>query len=114
MHRPPIPRQTRCNVYRRDRFRCRYCGRRVTYRTGTLDHVIPFYEYGPSVEWNLVTACFACNSAKGCRTLDTLGWHLLPCGMSRILAESFEIALPVHPLRYTRARRKQHPKRRAA
>lgn len=102
-------------MYRRDRFRCRYCGKRVTFSTGTLDHVIPYWDNGLSAEWNLVTACWSCNSAKGSRTLDALGWHLLPCGMSKGQAEAFGITLPLHPRRYARThRKKEFPKRRAA
>ena len=117
MPRPPIPQHVRCSVYRRDRFRCRYCARRVTFRTGTLDHVIPLSEHGLSSEWNLVTSCWPCNAAKGCRTLDTLGWHLLPVGMTRRQAEAFSIALPCYSRKYQqvpRGYRKASPKRRPA
>jgi hypothetical protein len=115
MSRPAIPRQVRCTVFRRDRFRCRYCARRINYRTGTLDHVIPHSDDGPSAPWNLVTSCWPCNAAKGCRTLDALGWHLLPCGMTRTQAVAFGIVLPLYPERYRRGQRsKQFPKRRMA
>ena len=114
MPRPPIPREVRCFVYRRDRFRCRYCGRRVTFKSGTLDHVIPLAEEGLTCEWNLATCCWSCNSIKGCKTLEALGWALLPCGMTRVQAEAFCIALPVYPKRRTRQPKKRmtYPKRR--
>lgn len=58
-------------VYARDGFRCVYCGCRVS--TGargsaTLDHVTPHAHGGTNATSNLVTACRACNAAKGERT----------------------------------------------
>lgn len=114
MARAAIPRDVKHDVLVRDRFRCRYCAKRVTWKTGTMDHVMPCSMYGPSAHWNLVTACWPCNSAKGSMTLDRLGWHLLPAGMTRQQAEDFHIVLPVYPERYIRGRRskKRIPKRR--
>lgn len=55
----------RFNVFRRDGFRCRYCGRSVD--DGAVlhaDHVIPESKGGPTTLENLVTACRECNIGK--------------------------------------------------
>jgi hypothetical protein len=40
---------------------CHYCGDPAT----TADHIVPRSAGGPAAWWNLVPACFPCNSAKG-------------------------------------------------
>jgi hypothetical protein len=52
-------------IFRRDRYRCVYCG--IEYPSGdlTLDHVEPRMRGGDHSEGNLVTACRACNELKG-------------------------------------------------
>lgn len=50
-------------VYKRDGYRCRYCG-----RDGlplTVDHLVLWEEGGPSIPENLVTACRKCNKTRG-------------------------------------------------
>lgn len=55
---------TRENVFKRDNYRCVYCGE--TRRTLlTLDHVYPRSKGGPDSWENLVTACKGCNGEKG-------------------------------------------------
>lgn len=50
-------------VYRRDHYRCRYCG------TGTepltVDHLVLWEEGGPSTPENLVASCKKCNTTRG-------------------------------------------------
>lgn len=62
--RNPIPGFIRERVYRRDGYRCTECGSEETL---TLDHVIPWSQYGPDDEGNLRTLCGPCNSRKGAR-----------------------------------------------
>jgi hypothetical protein len=50
-------------VYRRDGYKCRYCGADDV--PLTVDHVIPWEAGGPSIEENLVTSCRKCNKTKG-------------------------------------------------
>lgn len=50
-------------VYRRDQYRCRYCGRNDV--PLTVDHLILWEEGGPSTEANLVAACRKCNKTRG-------------------------------------------------
>ena len=51
-------------VFRRDGFRCVYCGGVFDVEDLTLDHVQPRVRGGDGSEGNLVTACRACNTAK--------------------------------------------------
>jgi|APSaa5957512622_1039677.scaffolds.fasta_scaffold33603_2 hypothetical protein len=50
-------------VYRRDHFRCRYCGANDV--PLTVDHLVLWEEGGPSTEENLVAACKKCNRTRG-------------------------------------------------
>ena len=56
---------SRQNIYKRDGYRCVYCGGREKL---TLDHVIPRSKGGRDSWHNLVTACQRCNTEKGDRT----------------------------------------------
>lgn len=59
------PRQTRRNIFLRDRMCCQYCGERFASHELTYDHVIP-RRYGGKTVWeNVVAACIPCNAAKG-------------------------------------------------
>jgi hypothetical protein len=50
-------------VYKRDGYRCRYCGRDDV--PLTVDHLILWEEGGPSIEDNLVACCRKCNKTRG-------------------------------------------------
>lgn len=50
-------------VYRRDHYRCRYCGTNEV--PLTVDHLVLWEEGGPSIEANLVTACKEFNNTRG-------------------------------------------------
>jgi hypothetical protein len=51
------------NVYRRDKYRCRYCAKDTV--PLTVDHLVLWEEGGPSIEANLVAACRKCNKIRG-------------------------------------------------
>jgi 5-methylcytosine-specific restriction endonuclease McrA len=53
----------RPEVLKRDRFICRYCGRKAK----TVDHVVPLARGGASTMENMIAACVSCNSARGAR-----------------------------------------------
>jgi hypothetical protein len=55
----------RFEVFKRDGFTCRYCGRKSPEVVLEADHVIPVAEGGTDDEVNLVTACWECNRGKG-------------------------------------------------
>ena len=47
---------------------CRYCGRRLTKKSATLDHLVPIAQGGTDERENLVLACGPVNLAKANRT----------------------------------------------
>lgn len=50
-------------VYRRDGYKCRYCGRDDV--PLTVDHLVLWEEGGPSIESNLLSCCKKCNKTRG-------------------------------------------------
>lgn len=58
----------RAQVFVRDGFVCRYCGKHVA--DPHCDHVIPLCKGGKTVLDNLVTACPSCNCSKHDKTLE--------------------------------------------
>jgi hypothetical protein len=58
-----ISQETSWAVYRRDRYRCVYCGNGEV--PLTVDHLVLWQDGGPSTEANLVTACKKCNRTRG-------------------------------------------------
>ena len=68
--RGPVSRGLRFDVFRRDRFICRYCGGRPPDVVLELDHVVPVADGGRSEEENLVTSCWDCNRGKGRKPLN--------------------------------------------
>jgi 5-methylcytosine-specific restriction endonuclease McrA len=75
VHRPrPRVRLSKREIFRRDEYRCQYCGRPTTHLT--LDHVLPKHR-GGKYEWeNLVSACPQCNRHKGHQTPHEAGMQL--------------------------------------
>ncbi len=59
----------RDDVFARDGWRCVYCGEVFPAEELTVDHVQPRVRGGDRSAGNLVTACRACNAAKGHRRL---------------------------------------------
>jgi hypothetical protein len=58
-----IDQQISWNVFRRDSYACRYCGRDNV--PLTVDHLVLWEDGGPSTEANLVSACKKCNKTRG-------------------------------------------------
>lgn len=48
---------------------CEYCGKNLTRRSRTLDHVIPRSKGGNGVKANLAVVCLDCNQKKKSRDL---------------------------------------------
>jgi 5-methylcytosine-specific restriction endonuclease McrA len=68
---------SRQNVFRRDKFRCQYCGTKHTASELTFDHVVPKSIGGKTGWYNIVSACKACNQKKGDRTPQQANMTLL-------------------------------------
>src|SRR5579872_4830176 len=68
--RKNISKKIRFEVFKRDSFKCQYCGRVSPDVLLHVDHIKPVAEGGANELVNLITACQACNLGKGARTLD--------------------------------------------
>lgn len=60
----------RFEVFKRDSFRCQYCGKTAPDVLLEVDHIKPVKEGGTNDIINLITACKDCNRGKGARLLD--------------------------------------------
>ena len=64
--------RTRFEIFKRDNFTCRYCGRCSPEVVLQVDHVVPVCEGGDDDPMNLVTSCWDCNSGKAGVPLDSV------------------------------------------
>lgn len=62
----------RFEVFKRDAFTCRYCGKKSPEAILEVDHVVPLSGGGTDDIENLVTACYECNRGKGARLLTDI------------------------------------------
>lgn len=67
--RKALSQKTRFEVFKRDSFKCQYCGRAAPEVVLHVDHIQPIAEGGDSDLLNLITACQECNSGKGARLI---------------------------------------------
>ena len=63
--RKTISQKTRFEVFKRDGFRCQYCGRTAPDIILQVDHIVPVAEGGGNDMLNLITSCRDCNLGKG-------------------------------------------------
>ncbi|MGA2774931.1 MAG: HNH endonuclease signature motif containing protein [Candidatus Omnitrophota bacterium] len=63
----------RFEVFKRDNFTCKYCGRIPPVAILEVDHIIPVCEGGKEDMSNYVTSCFDCNKGKGKVLLSKIG-----------------------------------------
>jgi 5-methylcytosine-specific restriction endonuclease McrA len=68
--REPLSKKIRFEVFKRDSFKCQYCGRSAPDVILNVDHIIPVAAEGTNDIMNLITSCFDCNSGKGARQLS--------------------------------------------
>lgn len=61
--------KTRFEVFKRDKFKCQYCGAEAPNVVLHVDHIKPKKSGGADEIINLVTSCAACNGGKGARPL---------------------------------------------
>lgn len=70
-YRSRIPVSNRA-VLARDNHKCGYCGIKAT----TVDHVVPRCKGGTHTWDNVIASCIKCNTKKGSKTLEALGWSI--------------------------------------
>ena len=68
--RKALTKKTRFEVFKRDSFKCQYCGRSAPDVILEVDHIVPVAEGGINDMLNLVTSCQECNRGKGKRKLS--------------------------------------------
>jgi len=62
--RKPISKRVRFEVFKRDLFRCAYCGCTPPSVVLHVDHITPVSAGGKNSQDNLITACLDCNIGK--------------------------------------------------
>lgn len=70
--RKSISKKTRFEVFKRDGFKCQYCGAHPPSVLLHVDHIRPVADGGGNDDENLVTACEPCNLGKGARLLSVV------------------------------------------
>lgn len=68
--RAGITKKVRFEVFKRDSFKCQYCGKSAPDVILHVDHINPVSKGGDNDIMNLITACKDCNQGKKARTLD--------------------------------------------
>jgi hypothetical protein len=68
--RQAISKSIRFEVFKRDSFKCQYCGAEAPNVLLHIDHIKPVAKGGTNDITNLITACVACNSGKRDVPLD--------------------------------------------
>lgn len=69
--RKGLSKKTRFEVFKRDGFKCQYCGAVPPDAILHVDHIVPVAGGGDNDQDNLVTACSDCNGGKSDRPLET-------------------------------------------
>lgn len=70
--RKSISKKTRFQVFKRDEFRCCYCGQCPPNVVLEVDHIIAVANGGTNQIDNLITACFDCNRGKSAEPLESV------------------------------------------
>jgi hypothetical protein len=70
MTRKTITKKIRFEVFKRDSFKCQYCGSSAPDVILHIDHIEPVSKGGDNDITNLITSCFDCNMGKKDRLLD--------------------------------------------
>lgn len=65
-----ISKKIRFEVFKRDQFKCQYCGKSAPEVTLHVDHIVPVSKGGGNEILNLVSACADCNLGKSDRRLS--------------------------------------------
>lgn len=68
--RKSISKKVRFEVFKRDSFKCQYCGKASPDVILHVDHLKPVSKGGENEIYNLITACSDCNGGKGATELD--------------------------------------------
>lgn len=67
-----ISKKLRFDIFKRDGFKCQYCGSVPPIVVLEVDHIIPVSKKGTDEVDNLITSCFDCNRGKSNRELSMM------------------------------------------
>jgi hypothetical protein len=67
-----ISNSLRFEVFKRDGFKCQYCGQSPPSVKLEVDHILAVSNGGETIINNLITACFECNRGKAARPLGVV------------------------------------------
>lgn len=70
--RKQISKRVRFEIFKRDEFKCQYCGATPPNAVLHVDHIQPVANDGTNDTDNLITSCSVCNLGKGARSLDQI------------------------------------------
>lgn len=70
--RKALGKKTRFEVFKRDGFKCMYCGAHPPEAILEVDHIKPVADGGANDMDNLITSCFACNRGKAANSLQAI------------------------------------------
>lgn len=68
--RMSLSKKIRFEIFKRDGFKCTYCGQNPPQVVLEIDHIIPKSAGGKDEIVNLTTSCFDCNRGKSDRAID--------------------------------------------
>ena len=68
--RKAISKKQRFEVFKRDAFKCQYCGQGAPEAILQVDHIKPVSKSGDNNIMNLITSCDSCNQGKGSKLID--------------------------------------------
>ena len=68
--RKNISKKIRFEIFKRDKFKCQYCGGSAPDIILNVDHIDPVANGGTNELTNLITSCFDCNQGKKARLLS--------------------------------------------
>jgi hypothetical protein len=70
--RKSISIKTRFEVFKRDGFKCVYCGNTPNESKLEIDHIVPVSKGGTNLIQNLIRSCFDCNRGKSNNLLTSI------------------------------------------
>jgi 5-methylcytosine-specific restriction endonuclease McrA len=71
------PRLTKRAIWIRDNGICQVSGKALSYKNGSVDHIIPKHRGGKDTWENLALMDLKLNNLKGNKTIEEMGWKLL-------------------------------------
>ena len=72
-----IDKVSRYMLYKRDGGKCCYCGKNLTLKESTVDHIIPKDQGGLNIWENVALSCKPCNCKKDNRKPEEAGMKLM-------------------------------------